>query len=193
MPKRSLPGNRSDTRTYLQFLAPAVLVLFAAGCATIHVRTDYSHAANFAQFRTYSWLKVNAGNQLWANRIRRDVDTQLAVKGWKEVPSGGQAAVAAFGATKEQKSLETFYESFGPGFGGWYWGGWGPAEGVAYTQPVYTPVGSVTVDIFNAATKHLVWRGQARRALSGNLEKNQETLANAVAKMFANFPPQSQG
>ena len=168
---------------------PAVLLVAAGGCASLHVRTDYSHTTDFARYHTYSWLKVDAGNSLWATRIRRDVNIQLAEKGWKEVPSGGEAAVAAFGATKQRPTLETFYSSFGPGFGGWYWGGFGVGEGYATTQTVYTPIGTLVVDIFNDHSKHLIWRGVARQVLSGNPEKNTHKLANAVARMFESFPP----
>jgi hypothetical protein len=171
----------------------ALLVFFTVSCTHVHTVTDYSHRTDFANYHTYSWLKVNAGNSLWADRIRRDVNTQLAAKGWQEVPSGGQAAIAAFGATREKPTLETFYNGFGPGFGGWYWNGfWGP-DGYATTQTVYTPLGSLTVDIFDAHTKHLIWRGTARQALSGNPESNQHKLAHAVAKLFSNFPPQTAG
>ena len=172
---------------------PAALILVAGGCATLRVRTDYNHSADFAQYHTYSWLRVKAGNSLWADRIRRDVNAQLAAKGWMEVPSGGQAAVAAFGATREQPTLETFYSGFGPAYGGWYWRGGAWNSGLATTQVVYTPIGSLVVDIFNNNSRQLIWRGVAHRALNGNPEANQHSLAKAVAKMFLNFPPPSRG
>jgi len=175
------------------FVWPAVCVLFAAGCATIHVSTDYNHATDFATYHTYSWLRVKAGNSLWANRIQADVNSQLAAKGWTEVPSGGQAAVAAFGSTREQPSLETFYDGFGPGFGGWYWRGWGYDTGIATTQVVYTPVGTLVVDIFNNSSRKLIWRGVAHRALNTNPAKNEVQLQKAVRDIFANFPPPSAG
>ena len=56
------------------------LSLFAAS-----ISTDYDHSANFSQYKTYSWLKVQAGDSLWAERIQQDVDAQLAAKGWTKV------------------------------------------------------------------------------------------------------------
>ena len=195
MSKPSILTGRLPIAGFAAFIAAAVI---GVSCGPqLHVKTDYSHQVNFANYHTYSWLKVSAGNDLWAQRIRRDVNGQLAAKGWMEVPSGGQAAVSAFGATHEQPTLETFYNSFGPGFGGWYWGGWGGfgwgGTGYATTQEVYTPVGTLVVDVFNAQSKHLIWRGVARQALSGSPEKNKGRLEHAVADMFKNFPPPERG
>lgn len=79
-------------------------------------------------------------------------------------------------------------------------GGWGPGWGAGFggsgfsnTQVVYTPVGSLVVDIFNSTNKRLIWRGVARQALSGSAEKNENKLMHAVDKMFRNFPPPSLG
>jgi hypothetical protein len=148
------------------------------------VTTDYSHSADFGQYHTYSWTKVQAGDQLWQDRIMQDVDSQLQEKGWQKVPSGGDAAVAAFGSTKEQPTLTTFYDGMG---GGWFWRGFG--EGMATTTVENTPIGTLVVDIFDANTKHLIWRGMASETLSGKPEKNEKKLGDAVQDMFKHFPP----
>jgi len=159
------------------FIAGAAL-LFAAD-----VKVDYSHSVNFGNYHTYSWLKVDAGNPLWVTRIERDVNEQLMAKGWMEVPSGGDAAVSAFGATHNQQSLETFYDGFG---GGWRWGGFGD---IATTTPINTPVGTLVVDIFDAHTKQLIWRGTSEKTLSDKPEKNEKKLEVQVSDMFKHFPP----
>src|SRR5258705_514891 len=94
------------------YLAIGVCLVLAA-----KVTTDYDHAVNFEQYRTYSWLKVQAGDPLWPDRIRSAVDSQLTKKGWMAVPAGGDADVSAFGSTREQPRLETFYTGLD---GGWY-------------------------------------------------------------------------
>ncbi len=93
------------------------LRVFAANIAT-----DYDHSANFSQYKTYSWLKVQAADSLWADRIQQDVDKQLAAKGWTKVASNGNATVTAFQSTHDQQTLQTFYDGFG---GGWRWRGGG--------------------------------------------------------------------
>jgi hypothetical protein len=174
---------KKQTIPFLAVLLLGVCVLLFAD-----VKTDYDHQANFDQYHTYSWLRVQAGNQLWQDRITRDVDHALQSKGWQKVDNGGNAGVTAFGSTQNQQTLDTFYDGFG---GGWFWRGFGPD--MATTTVVNTPVGTLNVDIFDASTKHLLWRGTASNTLSGDPEKNEKKLASTVDDMFKHFPPMPKG
>ena len=164
-----------------------LLIVGAALLIAADVKTDYSHSTDFGQFHTYSWMNVKAGNSLWMDRIKRDVDAQLATKGWTAVPSGGDAAVSAFGSTREQPTLQTYYDGFG---GGWFWRG-GPD--FATTTVENTPVGTLVVDIFDARDKKLIWRGTASNVLSDHPEKNEKKLEDSVQDMFKHFPPPARG
>lgn len=166
-----------------RLLAP--LVLGAAVVALASVHTDFDHHIDFARFHTYSWIGVQAGNTLWQDRITAAVDGQLAARGWTRVPSGGEAAVSAFGRTTQRETMETFYN----GFPDWGWRGWG-GMGTAETQVIPQEVGSLTVDIFNRANKQLIWRGTSTQALSSKPEKNEKKLDHDVAEMFDHFPPE---
>jgi hypothetical protein len=169
-------------------LLSAAFVTGAALLFAADVKTDYSHSVDFGNYHTYSWLKVDAGNPLWVDRIKRDVNSELTMKGWMEVPSGGDAAVSAFGATHNQQSLQTFYDGFG---GGWRWGGFGPD--LATTTTINTPVGTLVVDIFDAHSKQLIWRGTSEKTLSDKPEKNEKKLEDQVNDMFKHFPPAPKG
>jgi hypothetical protein len=161
------------------------LSLFAAS-----ISTDYDHSANFSQYKTYSWLKVQAGDSLWADRIQQDVDAQLAAKGWKKVDSNGNASITAFRSTQEQPTLQTFYDGFG---GGWGWrgrGGFGgDGMGMSTTTTEDTKVGTLVVDIFDSQTKQLLWRGKESSDLGNNADKNTKNLAKNLAGLFKRFPP----
>lgn len=166
--------------------------LFVCACTLLaaHITTDYDHFANFANYKTYSWLSVKAGDQLWEERIQQDVDQQLTAKGWTKVDSNASAVVAAFESTKDQRTLQTFYDGLG---GGWGWrrfggGGFG-GDGLATTTTEITKVGTLAVHIFDANTKQLLWRAAESDSLSRNSEKNTSKLAKDVEEMFKNFPP----
>ena len=79
------------------------------------------------------------------------------------------------------------------GYGGYGWRGWGGAGGMGSattTTSEYT-VGTLVVDIFDAKSKALMFRGTATDELSDKAEKNAKKLAKASDKMFKEFPPGS--
>ena len=154
-----------------------------------HVQTDFDHQTNFSQYKTYSWQEIKPTNSLWDARIKNAVDAQLAAKGWTQVDSGGDVAVVAMKASKTRRTLQTFYDGFG---GGWGWrrfggGGFGDAT---TTEQDYK-VGTLVIDLYDANTKQLIWRGSAQDTLSDQASKNEKKLDKGVAKMFKAFPPGS--
>jgi hypothetical protein len=166
------------------------LIALLLSCASVpsfaaQVKTDYDHSANFSQYKTYSWIKVQAGDSLWADRIQQDVDAQLAAKGWTKVAANGNASISAFESTHDQTTLETFYDGFG---GGWRWRGFGGGTGMSTTTTDVTKVGSVAVDIFDTQTQKLIWRGNESADLSGHPDRNAKTLAKNLGSMFKHFP-----
>ncbi len=152
-----------------------------------HVTTDFNHQANFSQYKTYSWQDVKPENSLWDARIKTAVDAQLAAKGWTLVASGGDVAVVAIKTTQTQKQLQTFYDGIG---GGWRWRGFGGMGESTTTETDYKE-GTLVVDLYDAKTKQLIWRGSAEDTLSDKADKNEKNLDKGVAKMFKKFPPSS--
>jgi hypothetical protein len=153
------------------------------------VETDFDHQANFSQYKTYSWQQINPANSLWDARIKNAVDAQLAAKGWTQVDSGGDVAVVAIKTSQTQRTLQTFYDGFG---GGWGWrrfggGGFGDAT---TTEQDYK-VGTLVIDLYDAKTKQLIWRGSAQDSVSDKATQNEKNLDKGVAKMFKAFPPGS--
>jgi hypothetical protein len=173
-------------KTFSRFL----VLMFACTCVTLlaKVVVDYSQSTDFSKYHTYSWLKVQAGDPLWPDRIKAAVDSQLVAKGWQKVADGGDASISAFGATQTQPRLETFYTGFG---GGWRWRGFD--DGMAVTTVDKEAVGTLVVDIFDTPTKKLIWRATATDALTDNPDKNEKKMDKAIAEMFKNFPPKPKG
>ena len=172
-------------RQKLSLFLLGIALFSGAASLNAQVKTDYDHSANFSSYKTYSWLKVQSGDSLWDDRIKQDVDSQLAAKGWTKVDSNGDASVSAFRSTQDQKTLETFYDGFG---GGWRWRGFGGGDGMSTTTTEVT-VGNVIVDIFDSQTQKLVWRGTDSADLSSNADKNIQKLAKDLNNMFKKFPP----
>ncbi|MGC2551546.1 MAG: DUF4136 domain-containing protein, partial [Candidatus Sulfotelmatobacter sp.] len=88
-------------------LSFAVLLVLTSVAFSREIKVDYDHHANFSQYKTYSWGKVETQNPLWDDRIKEAVDQELAKKGWTEVASGGDVTVMAIGTTRDQPTLQT--------------------------------------------------------------------------------------
>src|SRR5947208_3329995 len=130
--------------------------------------------------------RLKTQNSLWVDRIKGAVDSELKAKGWTPVESGGQVAVVAMEMNRNQRTLNTFYNGFG---GGWRWGG---GFGNATTTVDTYKVGTLVVDLFDANTKGLIWRGSSSDTLSNKSDKNIKNLDKGVQKMFEHFPPEAK-
>jgi len=162
-----------------------IAMLFAAPLFAQQVKTDYDRNANFSQYKTYSWQKVQTQDPLWIDRIKEAVNASLIAKGLRLVESGGDVALVAVEATQDQRTLNTFYDGMG---GGWRWRGFGGFEEATTTVDTYK-VGTLVVDLFDAHTKTLIWRGSSSDTLSDKSDKNIKNLDKGVEKMFDHFPP----
>jgi hypothetical protein len=164
------------------FVFIGLMLLFAGRSSAADVKTDYDRNANFAQYKTYSWERVQTRDPLMVDRIKSAVNGSLAAKGLTEVPTGGDLSIVAIEVTHNQQTLDTFYNNFG---GGRRFGGFGDATTTTETYRV----GTLVVDLSDPATKKLVWRGSASDTLSDKSEKNIDNLDKGVVKMFKKFPP----
>ena len=164
-------------------LSCVALLLASSFAFAQKVTFDYDHSANFAKYKTFSWINKPATPQdpLMQQRIINAVNMQLMAKGLQLVQSGGDLGVAVNVATKEKQTLNSFYD----GFGGWGWGFGGP---VTTTVETYTE-GTIVADLFDAQAKKIVWRGVARKDISSKPSKVTEEVEKAVDKMFKHFPP----
>jgi hypothetical protein len=165
-------------------LSIAMIILATIPSMAQQVKTDYDRNANFTQYKTYSWSSVKTKDPLLVDRIKSSVDSALAAKGLTQVDSGGDLSINAMEITKNQQTLNTFYDG---GFGGWRWGGFGNATTTTETYRV----GTLVVDLFDTQSKELVFRGSSSNTLSNNSGKNIKNLNKGVEKMFKHFPPEA--
>jgi Domain of unknown function (DUF4136) len=166
-----------------------LLVLPALAVAQ-DVKIDYDKAFNFSPVKTYS-IKVGTtwGNDLSQRRVLTEFDEAIAAEGWKKVADGQEdIQVILHGATQTKQSASTFYS----GMGGYGYRGFGGGSGTASTVISEYRVGTLVVDMFDAKSKNLVFRGTAEDEISDNPEKNAKKLDKASTKMFKDFPPSAK-
>jgi hypothetical protein len=166
-----------------------MMFLIAGNLSAQQVKTDYDRSANFGQYKTYSWEQVKTQDPLDVDRIKKSVIATLSAKGWTQVDSGGDVSIVAIETTRNQQTLNTFYDGFGGGWGWRRFGGGGFGDATTTTETY--KVGTLIIDLFDTKTKQLIWRGSASDTLSNNSNKNIKDLDKGVEKMFKKFPPSS--
>jgi hypothetical protein len=154
------------------------------------VKTDFDKDYDFSKVKTFATkLGTSWGNPIGEKRVVGEISEALVAKGWKAVPEAeADALVVLHGAGEKQRTLNTFYS----GMGGWGYRGWGGGMGRATTTTSEYLVGTLVVDIFDAKSKALTFRGTATEEISDKPEKNQKKLEKITDKMFKSFPPGSE-
>jgi hypothetical protein len=165
----------------------ALMMVIANVTFAQKVTVDYDKNADFSKYKTFMWIKEpKTTDPLMRQRIIDEVNSALTAKGLQLVTSNADLGVAAHEATRQERTLNTFYNGFG---GGWRWGG---GFGSATTTVDTYEVGTVIIDLFDNKTKQVVWRATATKTLSDNPQKNAANLTKAIDKMFKKFPPEAR-
>jgi hypothetical protein len=164
------------------------LILAAAAMAQ-QIETTVDRAADFSKYKTFTIeIATPWGNAIGEKNMLAELTQGFQSKGWTLDTSGSpDVRILVHGATEEKQQLNTFYTGGGGGgyYGGWGWGGVGSSS---TTVSEYT-AGTLVVDIFDAGTKTLVWRGVAQDELKKKQEKREKQAAKAVDKLLKDFPP----
>lgn len=156
----------------------------AAAPATAKVYVDHDPGVDFSGFRTYAWISGTpsispAGEAL----VRSALDGALQAHGLEQVDRAPELFVASHvtRSDRQQISMQTYG---GPAArSGW---------DVSANGPQDVPVGTLIVDIVDARSKRLIWRGTGTATLSGKLSRNEKKLNKVLAKMFREFPPRGR-
>ena len=173
----------------LRAVITASLLMIPALAAAQDVKIDFDKAYDFSPVKTYSLaIGTTWGNDLSQRRVLTEIEEAISAKGWKKVAENPNVVVVLHGATSTKRNVNTFYSGMGGGYGGYRYGGFGGMGSASTTVSEYQ-VGTLVVDIFDAKSKNLVFRGTAEDEISDNPDKNKNRLEKAATKLFKNFPP----
>jgi hypothetical protein len=133
-----------------------------------------------AMLNASSWF-----NEAWRRfAVVRAIDTALAAKGLARVDPGAtpDAFVAYHASFEKNLEISGLAQGLGPF-------GLGDRWGSATVQPVL--VGTLVVDIFDAQTDAIVWRGRASSDIrpTDKPQSRDRKIMKAMEKMFKNYPP----
>ena len=160
------------------------------------VSFDYDKTATFASYKTYAHKAgTEVGQPLIDQRIVAAIEKELAAKGLTKVESDPDVYVIYHVAFDKEKDISTYSSGYGGGYGpyGWGWGGgWG--GGTTTTQVRDILVGTLVIDVADARRSQLAWRGIGVKEVNtqANPDKRDKSIANAVKKIFKNYPPKQK-
>jgi hypothetical protein len=172
----------------MRFGLIACLTLVGTLALAQEVTYDYDHTANFSAYKKYAWTSgTELPDELSHDRVVRSVDTRLQEKGLARVePDASPDVLVAYHAAFD-KNLRI--DGFSTGWGPF---GLGP-DRTATARVQQILVGALVVDIRDARTRALVWRGMAAGDVKATDKPDQrdKKITRATEKMFRNYPPRS--
>src|SRR5579862_412955 len=165
------------TRVILFALPICLIATIATGQ---QVSVNYNHSASFAQYHTYAWGGNNANqiqNSILAQVAQQDINSAMQSKGLSMVQESQNPDIilTANSGMRQQTSYSA-------------WGMRGIGGGMGGITPEQNVEGTMVVDLYDAKTQSLVWRGIAQNTLNKNGNKNQQMVEKAVQKMFKQWP-----
>jgi hypothetical protein len=168
-------------------------MIVAAGCSSISVNYDYDPGADFTTYKTFAWItqptnisgnaqQAQAQSSLVGKRIMHSVTGVLAEKGLTEDDNDPQLLLAYHTGVQDKVQVTDWGYGYGP-YDGWYGGG--GVDVYNYQE------GTLILDLVDAQSKQLVWRGTAQGVLESNPdpETMQRKIDNVVGRMLQNYPP----
>jgi hypothetical protein len=177
-------------------LTAGLVLAFPAFAKKPQIQWDEGY--DFSQIGTFSWMPT-AGETLEQSdpflhsHIVNTIEYQLTSHGLTEVSENPDVLVTYYGSTDTEVRLQS--DSYGYGWGGYGGPGWG-YYGYGYggygrvgpvsttTRVVEYETGTLIVDIVDARSDELIWRGTVSDiSISNKPSKMQKNITKAIERM----------
>jgi hypothetical protein len=182
-------------------IAFAMLALLAGPAFAQKVFIDYDRDYDFDAMDTFAWkstpdTSLAKSSPLMHSRVVNGIEHHLTMAGLREDDGDPDVYVTYHTSSEKKVSIQT--TDFGYGYpGSWYRGGYYGHYGVdvgTSTSTVHAyDVGTLVVDVWDAETNELVWRGMAANItivdspdkMAKKLDKALKKIVNKSRKLAA--------
>ena len=184
----------------------AVVLLGSAACApSPKIGYDYDRSVNFTAYHTYNWLSDEqektgdrrADNSALDLRIRMAVQTQLLSKGYRKLYDEKPDFYVVYHVGLKDMAPTVSTEYYSHGMAGRPFSYSADTRSQGSEKPASNEAsayltGSLLIDIIDAASDKVVWRGTAAGEVDPALSsaERDERTRTIVHKMLSHFPPQ---
>lgn len=157
--------------------AGLALLLFVPVFAKVTVQHD--RETDFSVYTNYCWGKGTPARRPGVqDLIVAAVDRELAARGLSRVDGGAELVVLTHALVDEHTLAEladpTYFK---------FW------SGVNVVDPTTLKTGSLVVDLQDAGSERIIWRGLATATIDNSFKKIGRKIDKEVARMFRQFPP----
>lgn len=167
------------------FLSVASIALVGTLTLAQNITYDFDRHVDFARFKSFAWVRGTIlADEINHDRVVSAVNAQLSAKGLLRVDSSSHPdLLVAYHASFDRDLQIT---GFSTGFGPYRLG---TVSRVARTEEILT--GTLAVDLVDARTKMIVWRGTASKEIDvrADPEKRERNITRATERLFKNYPP----
>jgi hypothetical protein len=173
---------RSPARTVLG----VVLLVLSAACATTKIKSEGDKKFDYSKWKTFGWLpakgEIAEGSPFWPD-VQRMVTQALAPKGLTPAGSGQPDCMVGFYAGIGVVSDVDWGYIYMP---------WWTSNPRLLNNDDFSK-GVVVLDLMDARTKQLVWRGGARQYVSERVMNKPDEMAailrGLLPRILEGYPP----
>jgi hypothetical protein len=167
----------------------AVAALALAGCATMNVSSHIERGVSFSEYVTYDWgppdnLPIGDprldNNAFFNDHLQGAIEKKMAAKGFERAVTGTPDLLVHYHASVNQK-LDVYAVDQRYGY----------CYGNCEPQIVDYEEGTLVIDLVDAKTNKVVWRGWAQEAMNGiidNQARLEKQVDEGVTKMMRLLP-----
>lgn len=178
------------SRMKIPTLCVFLCLLTACGA---NIKTEFDQNTDFSDYHRFSWIAPERtevsdpilDSQLLSERVHRAVTQVLGDKGYQRVSDAPDFLITYHTASKSKLRTSPFSVSFG------YSRFYSPWEhSVIFNDPQMESYeeGILMLDVTDAHTNRLIWRGWDRSILTQE-NFSDEAIMSSVTDILARFPP----
>jgi hypothetical protein len=164
----------------------ALGVLALTACATTNVRSFVERGIDVQQYRTYSWGPAREqatgdprldNNRFFEEQIEAAVEHNLSARGFEKTAAGESDLLIRYYASVEHQVNANGADQ--------------PYTSCEECQPYVFDAGTIVIDLIDARTRRMVWRGWDESSIDGNVDdqaRMEKRVDDAVARILEKLP-----
>jgi hypothetical protein len=170
-----------------------LLLVVAIGCvAAQNASVNYGKNADFSKYKTYKWVNIENAqhlDDLTADQLAGTVESELAKKGLKKSQTDKADLFIGYQVGRGKEKQLSQYN-----VGATYGSAAGATSGTGGATTTVVHTGLLVLDMYDAETKQLIWRGVVANAIDADAkpDKKQKHMDQGVAKLLKDYPPQKK-